>query len=62
MRIAAVADLVIRNGRVVDPANGIDAPLEVAIGGGRIRAVGADLSALPRARTIDVDGALVCPG
>ena len=62
MRIAAVADLVIRNGRVVDPANRIDAPLEVAIGGGRIRAVGADLSALPRARTIDVDGALVCPG
>ena len=62
MSIAAVADLVIRNGRVVDPANGIDAPLEVAIGGGRIRAVGADLSALPRARTLDVDGALVCPG
>ena len=62
MSIAAVADLVIRNGRVLDPANSIDAPLEVAIGGGRIRALGADLSALPRARTIDVDGALVCPG
>ena len=62
MRIAAVADLVIRNGWMVDPANGIDGPMEVAISGGRIGAVGPDLAALPRARTVDVDGALVCPG
>ena len=62
MSIAAVMDLVIRNGFVVDPASGVQAPMELAVGGGRIHALGPDLSALPRIRTIDVGGALVCPG
>lgn len=62
MSVAAVADLVLHGGRVIDPANQIDALMDVAISAGRIAAVGADLSAMPRKETIDVAGALVCPG
>jgi dihydroorotase len=57
-----VADQVLINGHVIDPANDIDAPAEVAIADGKIAAVGADLGALPRKRTIDVRGGVICPG
>lgn len=62
MNLAVVADLILRGGRVIDPANQIDAVMDVAIGNGRILAVGADLSAMPRKETTDVADALVCPG
>jgi dihydroorotase len=53
-------DLVLRGGRVIDPAQGIDAVLDVAVGDGRIAAVGPGLPA--SASDIDVQGALVLPG
>jgi dihydroorotase len=56
-----VADCVLTNGHVIDPANDIDGKADVAFEGDRIVAVG-DLAALPRKRTIDVQGALICPG
>ncbi len=56
------ADLLIRNGTVIDPANGIEARLDVAVDGGRIEAVAPDLSGLPARQSIDARGALVCPG
>ncbi len=62
MSVAAVADLILRGGRVIDPANQIDGVMDVAISAGRIAAVGADLKAMPRKETIDAAGALVCPG
>lgn len=62
MSLAVVADLILRGGRVVDPANQIDAVMDVAIGAKCILAVAADLSAMPRKETIEVAGALVCPG
>lgn len=62
MSVAAVADLILRGGRVIDPANQIDGVMDVAIGAKRILAVAADLSAMPRKETIEVAGALVCPG
>jgi len=53
-------DLVIANGRVIDPANGVDAVADVAIAGGRIARVGKRLG---KAReTIDAGGCIVCPG
>src|SRR6266581_1767867 len=53
-------DLVLRGGRVIDPAQGIDAVCDVAVAKGRIAAVGPDL---PASRTdIDVGGALILPG
>jgi dihydroorotase len=51
--------LVIRGGRVIDPANGIDAVSDLVIADGRIAA----FSAVPRdARIIDATGLVVCPG
>ncbi|MGH2560905.1 MAG: hypothetical protein ACRDJH_17710 [Thermomicrobiales bacterium] len=38
------ADLVLTGGHVIDPANGINGPADVAIGGGKIVAVGPGLS------------------
>jgi dihydroorotase len=52
-------DLVITGGRVIDPAQGIDAPLDVAIEGGRIAALGDGLKGR---RRIDAEGKIVCPG
>src|SRR5579863_5205649 len=53
-------DVVLRGGRVIDPAQGIDAISDVAVANGRIAAVAPGL---PASRTdIDVQGALVLPG
>ena len=56
-------DLVVRGGRVIDPANGLDAVCDVAVAGGRIAAVGPDLAAAhPAAEVVDAAGAIVTPG
>ncbi len=58
----APPDLVIRGGRVIDPANGVDGVRDLAIAGGRI-AVCAPSLAIPRgAQTLDASGFVVCPG
>jgi dihydroorotase len=54
-----MADLVLTGGRVIDPANGIDAVLDVAVTGGKIEAVGSGLTGTMRR---DVSGAIVTPG
>ena len=51
----------IRGGRVVDPANGLDAIADVLIDGGRIAAVGPD-AGKGAAEAIDASGLVVCPG
>lgn len=53
-------DLVIANGRVVDPASKRDAVMNVGIIDGRIAAISR--SALTGARTIDATGLVVSPG
>lgn len=55
-------DLIIRGGRVVDPAGGLDRLLDVAVAGGRIAAVGENLPQPDGARLLDARGKLVCPG
>src|ERR1700757_1190942 len=52
--------LVIRGGRVVDPASGMDAIGDVAVVDGRIAAVGSSLGSAERA--IDATGLVVAPG
>lgn len=52
-------ELVIRGGRVVDPANGIDGVTDVAVSGGRVAAVGSGLIATT---TLDATGCVVAPG
>jgi len=53
--------LLIQNGRVIDPANNIDAVLDILVEDGKIAAVGAGLKA-SGAETIDAAGKLVTPG
>ena len=53
--------VLLKNGRVIDPANNIDAVLDVLIEDGKIAAVGADISA-PDAQVEDVSGKIVAPG
>ncbi len=52
-------DLILRNGRVIDPASGIDQINDVAFAGGKVAAVGAGLRG--RAER-DVTGCIVMPG
>ena len=60
--LAADYDLVIRGGRVIDPAQRLDRRADVAIRGGRIAAVRPDIPAPAAAASIDARGALVVPG
>jgi len=54
---------LIRHGRILDAANGIDiARGDVLVEGGRIVAVGADLAASEGVRVIDASGLIVAPG
>lgn len=58
---AATHDLIIRGGRVIDPSVRLDAIRDVAIAGGRIAAVEANITA-DATDTIDARGKLVVPG
>jgi dihydroorotase len=55
-------DLLLRGGHVICPASGLDGIMDVAVGGGRILAVGKDLAPGTARETIDVSGKIVLPG
>lgn len=55
-------DLVIRGGRVIDPAQGLDAARDVAIRQGKIAAVEADIPARQARDVVDARGKIVTPG
>ena len=54
--------ILIRNGRLVDPASGHDAIGDLAIAAGRIVGLGKVSSAFEADRTIDATGLVVAPG
>lgn len=54
--------LLIVNGRVLDPANGVDAVQDVLVTNGRIARLGRGLKATAATETIDATGKVVCPG
>jgi len=54
--------LLIRGGRVVDPAGGTDAVQDVWIADGRIHKVGKGLKPPAGTETVDATGKVVCPG
>jgi len=56
-----VTRLLVRNGRVLDPAAGRDEPGSVLVEDGRIAAVGRDLEA-PGAEVVDAEGGWIAPG
>ena len=55
-------DLVIRGGRVIDPAQGIDAPRDVAFRDGKVAALEASIEADAAREVIAASGKLVVPG
>jgi dihydroorotase len=55
-------DLVLRGGRVIDPARDVDGSFDVAVRGTTIAAVAPSLEAGPGTRVIDVRDRLVVPG
>ena len=54
-------DLVIKGGRVIDPASKLDAVRDIAVGGGKIVSVKPNIEA-GGAETLDASGKLVVPG
>jgi dihydroorotase len=55
-------DLVLKGGHLIDPQNGIDAAMELAIEDGKVAAVDAEIPASQAARVIEVSGLYVTPG
>ena len=55
-------DLILHGGHVLDPANNIDAVLDVAVSGNNIAAVQANIPASQARKVVDVTGLYVVPG
>jgi dihydroorotase len=55
-------DLLVKGGRVIDPASGLDGIADVAVTDGKIAAVAPDLKPGPATRLIDARGMIVTPG
>ncbi|MBN64371.1 MAG: dihydroorotase [Gemmatimonadetes bacterium] len=56
------ADLLVRQGRIVDPASDTDAPGDILIRQGRIAQSGPDLQAPPDTPILEARGLVVAPG
>jgi dihydroorotase len=54
--------LLIRGGRVVDPANSVDAVQDLLLHDGKVARLGPKLAAPPDATVVDAAGKVVCPG
>jgi dihydroorotase len=55
-------DILIRGGHLIDPANGIDGPGDLAIDGHRVAAAGPALDPVGARQVVDATGLLVVPG
>jgi dihydroorotase len=55
-------DLLLKNGHTIDPLNNIDGKMDVAIAGGKIAAVEADINPALAKKVVDVSGHYVTPG
>lgn len=55
-------DLLIRGGRVIDPANQVDGVMDVAVQGQTIARVARDIPSGEAKKVIDASGAIVTPG
>ena len=53
--------LLIKNGRIVDPSQGMDDTLDLLVEDGRVAAIGERLN-LRDAEVMDCVGQVVCPG
>lgn len=55
-------DVLLKGGRLIDPANGIDALRDLAIKDGRIAAIAESIAAAEARQVLDVKGMIVTPG
>jgi dihydroorotase len=55
-------DLIVKGGRVIDPAQNIDAVMDVAVAGGKIAKVAANIPSSEASKVVDAAGKLVTPG
>ena len=55
-------DLLLKNGTIIDPANGVNTTSDLFIQNGLISAVGKGLNASTETRVIDVSNKVVTPG
>ena len=55
-------DLLLKGGTLIDPAQGLDGIYDLAIGDGKVAAVGGNLDPAQARRVLDVSGKLVLPG
>jgi len=55
-------DLLLKNGHVIDPANNINAQMDVAIADGKIIKVAPNIATDQAKKIVDVTGLYVCPG
>jgi dihydroorotase len=55
-------DILLKNGHVIDPKNRIDAQMDVAVAGGKIAQVAANIDPKNAKQVIDVSGMYVTPG
>jgi dihydroorotase-like cyclic amidohydrolase len=56
------ARLILRGGRVVDPASGLDATRDLVLAGGRVAEVGERVSPVAGDRVVDIEGLVAVPG
>lgn len=54
-------DILIRNGRVIDPKNGIDAKMDIAVSNGKIEKVSSQIQGTAK-QVVDATGMIVTPG
>jgi len=55
-------DLLLKGGHMIDPANGIDAMMDVAVAAGKIAAVEKDIAPSEAGKVVDASGLYVTPG
>ncbi|MFW6157251.1 MAG: amidohydrolase/deacetylase family metallohydrolase [Balneolaceae bacterium] len=55
-------DLLLKSGHVIDPKNGIDTEMDIAVSGDSIARVAQDISSDEAARVVDAAGLYVTPG
>ena len=62
MSVHTTFDLLLRGGRVIDPAAGVDGLKDVAVCNGKIAAVQSDILPTSAREVVDVTGEIVLPG
>ena len=55
-------DLILKGGRLIDPAQGIDTKTDIAFSAGKVAKISEDIDASQAAHTRDVSGCIVSPG